>query len=139
MTTARTRIGSGRLLVAGAVLSASVVSAGAVHAQSCTALLGLFQQGRSNVQIARATGLTTTDVAGCRRELQRPIFFGPAGPPPLNAAGPSPRNPAGPPPLHAAGPPPLGAAGPPPLGAAGPPPLGAAGPPPVGREVRRLP
>jgi hypothetical protein len=117
------------------------------HAQGCSSLLGLFQQGGKDADIARATGLRVSDVAACRRQLSRPIIVGPEGPPPVDAAGPPPRRAAGPPPVGAAGPPPRGAAGPPPFGAAGPPPGGAAGPPPggaagpppVGREVKRIP
>ena len=93
------------------------------RAQDCALLLDLFQQGFSTTEIARNTGLTVNQAEACRRELSRPIFIGPPGPPPLNAPGPPPRN----------------APGPPPLGAAGPPPLGAAGPPPVGWDVKRLP
>lgn len=111
------------LLLAGAALAASVTFVGVARAQECTTLLGLFQQGLSNVEIARATGWPSNNVASCRSALQRPIIVGPAGAPPVGAAGPAPRN----------------AAGPPPVGAAGPPPVGAAGPPPVGHEVRRLP
>jgi len=111
-------------LMAGAFVVASLtLTVTAARAQDCVSLLDLFQQGRSVVEISRLTGLTTTDVADCRRELSRPIHVGPAGPPPLGAAGPAPR----------------GAAGRPPIGAAGAPPIGAAGPPPIGRDVRRLP
>jgi hypothetical protein len=116
-------IGSWGLWLAGVTMAASVTFVGIAPAQECTTLLSLFQQGLSNVEIARSTGWTTNNVAACRRELQRPIIVGPAGAPPVGAAGPAPRN----------------AAGPPPVGAAGPPPVGAAGPPPVGHEVRRLP
>jgi len=92
-------------------------------AQGCSSLLSLFQQGRSNVEIARMTGLPSDGIAACRRELSQPIVVGPEGPPPRDAAGPAPRR----------------AAGPPPVGAVGPPPVGAAGPAPVGREVKRIP
>jgi hypothetical protein len=111
------------LLRAAAAVAASVTLVGAARAEECTTLLSLFQQGLSNVEIARSTGWTTNNVAACRRELQQPIIVGPQGPPPVGAAGPAPRS----------------AAGPPPRGAAGPPPVGAAGPPPVGHEVKRLP
>jgi len=120
----RTRIGSWQVLIVAAVVATmSIAWAATARAQDCTSLLSLFQQGLSDADIARATGLPTNSVASCRRDLQRPIVVGPAGPPPLGAAGP----------------PPVGAAGPPPVGAAGRPPLGAAGPPPVSREVKRLP
>ena len=111
------------LLLAGAVVAASVTFVGFARAQECTALLSLFQQGLSDVEIARSTGWTPNNVAACRRSLQRPIVVGPEGAPPVGAAGPAPR----------------GAVGPPPVRAAGPPPVGAAGPPPVGHEVKRLP
>lgn len=123
MIESRSRIRSWRLLLAGVAAAASVTFVGVARAQECTALLSLFQQGLSNVQIARNTGLTTNNVAACRQTLQRPIIVGPEGPPPIGAVGPAPRNAAGPPPVHAAGPPPVGAAG----------------PPPVGREIKRLP
>jgi len=116
-------IGTWGRWLAGVTLAASVTFVGVARAQECTTLLSLFQQGLSNVEIARSTGWTSNNVAACRRELQRPIIVGPEGPPPVGAAGPAPRN----------------AAGPPPRGAAGPPPVGAAGAPPVGREVKRLP
>lgn len=120
----RTRVGSWRvLIVASAVGAMSVTWTAAARAQDCTSLLSLFQQGLSDGDIAQATGLRTNNVAACRRELQRPIFVGPAGAPPVGAAGPAPGK----------------AAGPAPRGAAGPPPVGAAGPPPAGREVKRLP
>jgi hypothetical protein len=83
----------------------------------------LLREGRSTVEIARMSGMTSADVGRCRRELSQPVFVGPEGAPPVGAAGPAPR----------------GAAGPPPGGAAGRPPAGAAGPPPVGHEVQRLP
>ena len=124
MSKTRTRVRTRRLVLAfGVTLTVSVGFAGMARAQDCTAFLNLFQQGLSDRQIAGATGLTTNDVAACRRQLQRPIVVGPEGPPPVGAAGSAPRR----------------AAGPPPVGAAGPPPVGAAGPPPVGREVKRLP
>jgi hypothetical protein len=124
MIKTRTRVRTRRLVLAfGVTLTVSVGLAGTARAQECTAFLNLFQQGLSDRQIAGATGLTTNDVAACRRQLQRPIVVGPEGPPPVGAAGSAPRR----------------AAGPPPVGAAGPPPVGAAGPPPVGREVKRLP
>jgi len=124
MIKARTGVSSWMLvLVFGVILAPSVGLSGMASAQDCTAFLNLFQQGLSDQQIAGATGLTTNDVAACRRQLQRPIVVGPQGPPPVGAAGPAPRR----------------AAGPPPVGAAGPPPVGAAGPPPVGREIKRLP
>jgi hypothetical protein len=104
-------------------LTAAASAPGGAHATDCGSLLGLFQAGRSTVEIARMTGLSSTQVQDCRRELSQPVFVGPEGAPPLGAAGPPPRN----------------AVGPPPLGAAGPPPLGAAGPAPRGREVKRLP
>jgi hypothetical protein len=92
-------------------------------AQSCSAILGLLQQGRSTDEIVRMTGWQAYEVEGCRREYSRPIVIGPSGVPPH----------------YAPGPPPRGAAGPPPSGrAVGPPPVGAPGPPPVGREVQRL-
>lgn len=116
-------IGSGRMTLALAVVTAGLFCAVPARGQDCGFLLGLFQQGLSTTEIARGTGLGTNEVEACRRELRRPIFVGPQGPPPLNAAGPPPKN----------------APGPPPLGAAGRPPLGAAGPPPVGHDVRRLP
>jgi hypothetical protein len=123
----RQRMGStdsGRTVgcVAAAVAALSML-AGVASAQDCTTLLSLFQQGRRSTEIARMTGLTTTEVESCRRQLRRPIFVGPAGVPPVNAAGPPPRNPAGPPPRNPAGPPPRNPAG----------------PPPVGHEVQRLP
>ncbi len=107
--------------VMGAVVA--LVCAAPVWAQDCSALLGLFQQGRSTIEIARVTGLTGNEVEACRRQLSRSSFVGPAGRAPQGAAGPAP----------------VGAAGPPPVGAAGPPPLGAAGRPPVGGAVRRVP
>ena len=106
-----------------AAVTIVLVCATAARAQDCSALLSLFQQGRSTVEIARATGMTGNEVEACRRQLRRPTFVGPQGPPPLGAVGPAPRN----------------AAGPPPVGAAGPPPFGAAGAPPVGHDVKRLP
>ncbi len=113
-----------RCLGAGlAMVLITVIAASEAYATDCMVLLGAFQQGRSNVEIGRMSGLTATEVQDCRRELSRPIFVGPDGAPPVGAAGPAPRN----------------AAGPPPIGAAGAPPSGAAGPPPVGREVKRLP
>ena len=123
MSESQSRIGSWGLWLAGVTMAASVTLVGAAHAQECTTLLSLFQQGYSNVEIARTTGWTSNNVAACRHELQRPIVVSPAGPPPVGAAGPAPHN----------------AAGPPPRGAAGPPPIGAAGPPPIGREIKRLP
>ena len=124
MIDARNRVGSWKLVVLGVTLTLSVGCGAIASAQDCTALLNLFQQGLSDQQIAGATGLTTNDVAACRRQLQPPIVVGPQGPPPMGAAGP--------PPLGAAGRPPMGAAGPPPVGAGGPPPVGAAG-----REPKR--
>ena len=103
-----------------------------VHAQDCSALLPLLQQGRNSVEIARITGLSANTVEDCRVQLSRPTLEGPAGSAPIGAAGSAPHGAAGPPPFGAAGPPPHGAAGPPPVGAAGPPPHGAAGPPPIG-------
>ncbi len=111
------------LLPAAAMGALICAPAPAAHGTDCGSLLSLFQEGRSTVEIARMTGLTSTEVGDCRRELSRPIFVGPEGVPPYGAAGPPPRN----------------AAGPPPGGAAGPPPVGPAGPPPKGREVKRLP
>ncbi|HVO26182.1 MAG TPA: hypothetical protein VMW56_21410 [Candidatus Margulisiibacteriota bacterium] len=124
MIDGRSRVRSWRLgLGIGLTLTVSVAVGGRASGLDCTAFLSLFQQGLSDKQIARQTGLTTNDVAACRRQLQQPIVVGPQGPPPVGAAGPAPR----------------GAAGPPPVGAAGPPPVGAAGAPPVGREIKRLP
>ncbi len=118
MTDARNRVGSWKRVVFGATLTVSVGLGGLASAQDCTAFVSLFQQGLSDQQIAGATGLTTNDVAACRRQLQPPVMVGPQGPPPMGAAGP----------------PPFGAAGPPPVGAAGRPPVGAAG-----REGKRVP
>jgi hypothetical protein len=124
MAPRRMRLGSwNRVGETLAAVTIVLVCATAARAQDCSALLSLFQQGRSTAEIARATGMTRHDVKACRQQLRRPIFVGPQGPPPLGAVGPAPRN----------------AAGPPPLGAAGPPPFGAAGPPPVGHDVKRLP
>jgi hypothetical protein len=113
----------GPIVIVASVLSLAATWVSVARAQDCNALLGLLQQGRSNVEIARQTGLTSNDVAFCRTQLQRPIVVGPDGAPPVGAAGSAPIN----------------AAGPPPVGAAGPPPVGAAGPPPVGRAIKRLP
>ena len=122
MSETQAKIRSWRVGVA-TLIALGLTCAGGAQAQDCPSLLGLFQQGRSDVEIARRMGLTTNDVAFCRSQLQRPIVVGPEGAPPVGAVGPVPR----------------GAAGPAPRGAAGPPPLGAAGAPPVGREVKRLP
>jgi hypothetical protein len=100
-----------------------LLSAGPAVAQSCSAILGLLQQGRSTEEIVRMTGWPAFEVEGCRREYSRPIIVGPSGVPPHYAPGPPPRG--------AAGPPPLG-------GAVGAPPVGGPGPAPVGREVQRL-
>lgn len=113
------------LLWAGAVFVALGLGAAKVDAQYCSSYIGLYQQGATDAQVARLTGLSVSEAAFCRRVLSEPIYIGPAGPPPVNAAG----RPPGP---NAAGPPP----GP---NAVGPPPGGAAGPPPVGRDVRRIP
>ena len=115
------RRGLAVLLVA--IIAAAGGAISEVQATDCESLLSLFQQGRSTVEIARLSGLTSNEVRACHRELSQPVFIGPEGAPPVRAAGPPPRK----------------AAGPPPVGAAGPPPVGAAGPPPVGREVKRLP
>jgi len=104
-------------------LATAAATPDGARATDCSSLLGLFQAGRSNVEIARMTGLPSTQVQDCRRELSQPVFVGPEGAPPVGAVGPAPRK----------------AAGPPPLGAAGPPPVGAAGPAPRGRDVKRLP
>ncbi len=114
--------------VLAALLAAAVVGSGVAtmaRAESCALLLGAFQQGASDEEIAQATGFAVNDVSGCRRELSRPIFVGPSGVPPVGAAGVPPRG-------SAIGPPPSGSA-------VGPPPIGGPGPAPVGREVRRLP
>lgn len=94
-----------------------------VAAQFCESLLGPFQQGYSDRQIARLADLPVHTVRNCRRDLQRPIHVGPDGFPPVNAAGPPPR----------------GAAGPAPRNPAGPPPVGAPGGAPVGRQIQRVP
>jgi len=108
-----------------AVVAALLVCSAAADAQYCSSYLGLYQQGASDAQVARLTGLSVSEASFCRRVLSEPVYIGPAGAPPVNAAG----RPPGP---NAAGPPP----GP---NTVGPPPSGAAGPPPVGRSVQRLP
>jgi len=118
-------------LVGGALLV--VLAAGLALGQDCATLLGLFQQGLSSAEIARATGLTVNQVELCWGNLNQPPVVGPQGSPPLGAVGPPPFGAAGRPPVGAAGPPPVGAAGPAPGGAAGPPPVGAAGRAPVSR------
>ena len=108
---------------------------GALHpvaAQDCSAIIPLLQEGRSSVEIARMTGIPSTAVDACRRRMQNPPGYGPAGRPPVRAAGAPPVGAAGAPPVGAAGQPPVGAAGRPPLGAAGQAPSGAAGRPPSG-------
>ncbi|MCK6555350.1 hypothetical protein L6Q96_12350 [Candidatus Binatia bacterium] len=114
-----------RLLSVGALAGAVVLGVEGAEAQYCSSYLGLYQQGATDAQVARLTGLSVYEARFCRRVLSEPIYIGPAGAPPVNAAG----RPPGP---NAAGPPP----GP---GMLGPPPGGAAGPPPVGRDVRRIP
>ncbi len=116
-----------------------LLPAASVQAVDCMSLLGLFQQGGSDEEIAAYTNLPLAVVRSCREELSRPLPAGPAGVPPMNAVGAPPAGAAGKPPFGAVGPPPAGAAGKPPLGAAGPPPHGAAGPPPVGGSLQRLP
>lgn len=115
--------GSMRRWVLAGGLAGALAAVRPATAIECTLLLGLFQQGASDAEIASVTGASLSVVNECRRELRRPVFVGPTGLPPVGAAGA----------------PPAGAAGPPPVGAAGRPPAGAAGPPPVGRELRRLP
>ncbi|MBI3785199.1 MAG: hypothetical protein HY270_17545 [Deltaproteobacteria bacterium] len=111
------------MLVPAAAVAAFLWASAPLQAIDCLIFLPAFQQGVSDVDIARSAGLPVGIVSSCRAELSRPIHLDPAGPPPSGAVGP----------------PPFGAAGRPPLGAAGPPPSGAAGPPPIGRDVRRLP
>lgn len=107
------------------VLGTLGAGAGGAAGQDCAAYLSLYQQGASDLAVARLTGMSVTEAAFCRRVLSEPVYVGPAGAPPVNAPG----RPPGP-----------GAAGAPPgPNAAGVPPGGAAGPPPVGREMRRLP
>lgn len=86
-----------------------------VAAQSCRRLLGAFQAGLSDAEIADRSGWSVGAVAGCRRQLSRTTVVPRMG------------NPVGPPPHGAVGPPPSGAVGPPPSGAVGPPPAGALG------------
>jgi len=113
------------LLLVGTVSGALCFATETANAQYCSSYIGLYQQGATDAQVARLTGLSVSDAAFCRRVLSEPIYIGPAGAPPVNAPG----RPPGP---NAAGPPP----GP---NTVGPPPGGAAGPPPVGRDVRRIP
>lgn len=109
-----------RSLLASAALLLTLIAPAA--GQSCVDLLEPMRAGLSDRQIARIMGLSMAEVGFCRRELQRPMRIGPAGPSPQGAAGP----------------PPFGAVGPPPFGAMGPPPFGAAGPSPAGTTLRRL-
>jgi len=106
-----------------AIATISLSSSAPADAQFCESLLGPFQAGLSDREIARGANLPVSTVRNCRRDLQRPIQLGPDGFPPVNGAGP----------------PPVGAAGRAPGKAAGPPPVGAAGAPPVGRQIQRVP
>lgn len=101
----------------------TLVPATPVAGQFCESLLGPFQQGYSDREIARLADLPLHTVRNCRRDLQKPIQVGPEGYPPVNSAGPPPR----------------GAAGPAPRNPAGPPPVGAPGGAPVGRQIQRVP
>jgi hypothetical protein len=106
-----------------AVALIAVFLAPPAEAQFCESLLGPFQQGYSDREIARLADLPVNTVRNCRRDLQRPIQVGPEGFPPVNGAGAPPR----------------GAAGPAPRNPAGPPPVGAPGGAPVGRQIQRVP